>query len=121
VIGVAGGTKAPQDTVRLAWKINRSVTFGTVATTATTAALATAIIVGDEIILSIGWVLTGSYPSYRRGFCTGRTLGYGAATTGTERAAECTVPPILTGFWITHIRDTVGALGIGFSYYWEHG
>ena len=107
MVGMAGGTKAPQDAVGFAGEVNRTVPFRSVTATATAAALTATVIVGNQIILTISRIVTGTNPGHGSGFCSRRALGDGATTTAAYSSAECAVAPVVTRLRISHIGDTV--------------
>lgn len=63
---MAGGAKAPEDTIGLAWVVDRPVTFRAMTATATTAGFAAAVIIGDQVVATVAWIVAGANPGHRR-------------------------------------------------------
>ena len=66
VVGMAGGAKAPEDTIGLARVVDRSVTFRAMTATATTAGFPAAVIIGDQVVATVAWIVAGANPGHRR-------------------------------------------------------
>lgn len=83
MVGVALRTETPEDIVALAGEIDGSVTFSAVTEAAGADRLAAAVVIGDEIVLTVRRIVTGSHPGNGRGFRTRRAGGHAATAAGT--------------------------------------
>ena len=97
MINGALGTEAPVDVIAFRRGIHWSVAFIAIAQAIATPGLATAVVVGNNIALSIYRVLTRTYPGNRRHFRARWAGGYRTAATGTQKAINGTVTPVFTG------------------------
>src|SRR5690242_2053230 len=94
VVGLGVG-HAPVDVVVTREPIHRLLVFITLAETITAAHLSAAVIVGNNVIASVGRIVAGANPGNGRGLCAGRTGRGGPAATGAQKSINGTVLPIL--------------------------
>lgn len=104
-------TKTPVDGVAVAVEVERPVPFGVVAFAAVTLRLATAIIVGHQIIAAVRGIVTGSDPGDRRGLRARWTGGIAAAAAGAQKPTECAIAPVIATLRIADFLN--GALRKG--------
>ena len=87
--------KAPVDGVAVAVEVEWPVPLRVVAFAAVTFRLATAIIVGHQIIAAVCGIVTGSDPGDRRGLRARRTGGVAAAAASAQKPTECAIAPVI--------------------------
>jgi hypothetical protein len=65
MIGMTGRAKAPEDTVRFTRVVDWPVTFRAMAVTATTTGFAAAVIIRNQIVATVTWIVAGANPGHR--------------------------------------------------------
>ncbi len=83
MIRVAFGPETPEDIVALARKVNGFVSFGPVTEAAGADGLAATVVVGNQIIFTVRWIVASAYPGNRGRFRARRAGRHAATATGT--------------------------------------
>jgi len=78
----------------------------------TTAACDTpaAVVVRDDVVAFVGWIVAGTDPGNRRHFGAGRTGSRISSIAGAERAVHSTIAPIVASTGISGVLRVAGAL-----------
>lgn len=91
-IGLAAGT--PVEIVRALRAVDWRIALIALALAATATAFATAIVVGNDVVLAIRRIAAGADPGDIRLHGARRTTAGGATTTATDKTIDGTVPPV---------------------------
>ena len=110
MIDAALGTQTPVSIIIGKGTIRRLVRFVPVTQTTTATGLTTAIVIGNNIVLKVGRILTCTYPGHWRHFRAWRTGCMSASATTTEKTINCAVTPVIAGGGITGIINSSGTL-----------
>ena len=110
--GAAAG--APVVVVGLSGLEHGRVALVAVAEAAATGRLATAVVIGDHVILAVAGIVAGAYPGYRGHLGSGRAGRLRPAATAAQEPVDRAVPPVLAGRRIARIGGRLtGALRRG--------
>src|SRR6516162_7122634 len=105
--------RTPVVVVRFEGHVERLVALVAIAQTAAALTLAAAIIVGHDVVMPVGRVVTGSYPGDGRGLGARRAAVGRAPAAGAQEAVDGAVSPVLAGLRVAGIGGGVGPRGSG--------
>src|SRR5204863_8084388 len=102
-------TRAPVVVIRFVGHIQRLVVFVAIAQAAAALALTTAVVVGDDVVMPVGRIVTGPDPGDGRGLGARRAAVCRATAAGAQESVDGAVPPVLTGLRVAGIRGRLTA------------
>src|SRR5438045_2541697 len=100
--------RAPIVVIRFVGHIQRLVVFVAIAQAAAALALTTAVVVGDDVVMPVGRIVTGPDPGDGRGLGARRAAVCRATAAGAQESVDGAVPPVLTALRVAGIRASVG-------------
>src|SRR5207302_54355 len=100
--------RAPVVVIRFEGHVERLVVFVAIAQAAAALALTTAVVVGDDVVMPVGRIVTGPDPGDGRGLGARRAAVCRATAAGAQESVDGAVPPVLTGLRVAGIRASAG-------------